>query len=108
MNYIGCALFGLFFLLMTAQTDGSSLHARMTQTLSWIHDWSPFSYLIMLVMLVAVAVSIGIMSVRPELEEESEDLIIEYRHEASGMEDSPIAAEECVQAGVSGISQVTD
>jgi hypothetical protein len=105
INYLGCALFGLFFLVMTGKTGG--LHTRLTQTLSWFHDWAPFSYFVILIMLVAVGVSLKLMSARPE-EKEPEDFIIEYRHEGSDTEDSPAAAEECVEAGVSEVIPAID
>lgn len=112
INYLGCTLFGVFFLVMTAKTGGSGLGARMADTLSWFHNWSPFSYLIVLAILAPVGVVIRLMSAQPELEKDPSDWVVEYRHEGSGTEDTPIAAEECVEAsvetGVSGINQVTD
>jgi len=67
MNYLGCLLFGLLFLAMTAQTH-SGLHTRLEQTLSWIRDWSPFSYLIILGMLISAVVAIKLVATWPEQE----------------------------------------
>ncbi len=75
------------FLVMTAQTTGS-LQARMTQTLTWIQGWAPFSYLIILIMLVSAVVSIKTMATWPEIVE-PEDPMAKYRRQAAGLEDLP-------------------
>ena len=50
MAYLGCILFGLFFLVMTAQQNGT-LQARIDGTFNWLHAWAPFSYLIILIVI---------------------------------------------------------
>ena len=80
MNYIGCALFALMFFVMTAQTSGS-IHDRLSQSMSWLHDWSPYSYLMILILVIAGIVSaMSTMSV-PE-REEPEDPMAKYRRQA--------------------------
>jgi NADH:ubiquinone oxidoreductase subunit 6 (subunit J) len=87
MAYIGCILFGLLFMVMTAQSTGS-LQARMAQTFAWIHGWAPFSYLIILIVIVAPVVSIKIMNSWPK-REEPEDPMAKYRRQAAeGLEEA--------------------
>lgn len=83
MAYIGCALFGLFFLVMTAQSNGS-LHDHMTQTLSWINGWAPFSYIIIVLMLVSGVIAMRTMLTWPE-QEQPEDPMAQLRHETAGV-----------------------
>jgi len=78
MAYIGCILFGLMFLVMTAKSTGS-LQARMDQTFAWINAWAPFSYLLILIVLVAPVVSVKIMNSWPK-HVEPEDPMAKYRH----------------------------
>jgi hypothetical protein len=81
MAYIGCILFGLIFVVMTAQSTGS-LQARVAHTFTWIHDWAPFSYLIILLLVAAPFVSMKIMNSWPK-REEPEDPMAKYRREAA-------------------------
>ncbi len=92
MNYIGCALFGVLFLVMTAQTNGS-LQARMGQVLAWIHGWAPFSYLIILIMVGSAVVSIKTMQTWPKTVV-PEDPMAKYRRQAAGLENAPGDAPE--------------
>jgi hypothetical protein len=78
MAYLGCILFGLIFLVMTAQSTGS-LQERLTQTVAWIHGWAPFSYVIILIVLVSPVVSIKIMNSWPK-RVEPENPMAKYRH----------------------------
>ena len=81
MAYIGCILFGLLFMVMTAQSTGS-LQARIAQTFAWIHGWAPFSYLIILIVILSPFVSIKIMHSWPK-RVEPEDAMAKYRREAA-------------------------
>jgi nucleoside recognition membrane protein YjiH len=81
MAYIGCILFGLFFLLMTAQQDGS-LTSRLDGTVKWIHGWAPFSYLIILIVLLSPVIMMKVMNSWPK-REEPEDPMAKYRREAA-------------------------
>jgi hypothetical protein len=84
MAYLGCILFGLIFVVMTAQSNGS-LAARMEHTVSWIHSWAPFSYLIILILVVSPFMMIKIMNTWPK-REEPEDIMAKYRREAAKAE----------------------
>jgi hypothetical protein len=84
VNYIGCALFALFFWILTAQTTGT-LQQRMMQTFRWIHGWAPFSYLIILVIFASGVISIKTMLTWPEYVE-PEDPMAKYRREAEGLQ----------------------
>jgi hypothetical protein len=68
MAYLGCILFGLMFMVMTAQSNGT-LAQRMEQTFSWIHGWAPFSYIIILLVLVSPVVMLKIINSWPKREE---------------------------------------
>jgi hypothetical protein len=81
MAYIGCILFGLMFLIMTAQQTGT-LGKRIESTLSWLHAWAPFSYIIILLVLLAPVASIKIMNSWPK-REEPEDPMAKYRRQAA-------------------------
>ncbi|HUB77753.1 MAG TPA: hypothetical protein VMB03_03100 [Bryobacteraceae bacterium] len=88
MAYLGCVLFGLFFLVMTAQQNGS-LQARIDGTLHWLHSWAPFSYLIIVMVLVAPMVMMKLMASWPE-RKEPEDPMAKYRREAAqGLTEGP-------------------
>jgi nucleoside recognition membrane protein YjiH len=88
MAYLGCILFGLFFLYMTSQQNGS-LQARIDGTMQWLHAWAPFSYLIILLVLVSPVVMMKIMNSWPK-REEPEDQMAKYRREAAqGMVEGP-------------------
>lgn len=78
MTYLGCALFGLIFLLMMAHGNGS-LAARVEHTFTWIHAWAPFSYVIILIVLISPAVSLKIIHSWPK-HEEPVDPMAKYRH----------------------------
>jgi hypothetical protein len=80
MAYIGCILFGLMFMVMTAQSTGS-LQARVEHTLTWLHAWAPFSYLIILLVIAAPFVSVKIMNSWPK-QVEPESPMAKYRREA--------------------------
>jgi len=77
MNYLACSLFGLSFLVMAAQTKGG-IHDRLMQSLSWLHDWSPYSYIMLLIILVSGVVSIVTMFSPGE---QQEDPTAEYRRQ---------------------------
>jgi len=81
MAYIGCILFGLIFVVMTAQSTGS-LQARVEHTMTWIHAWAPFSYLIILMLIAAPFVSMKIINSWPK-REEPEDPMAKYRRQAA-------------------------
>ena len=85
MGYVGCVLFGLIFILMTAVSNGT-LSARVEHTIAWIHAWAPFSYLLMVVLLAAPAVSLKIMNSWPK-HVEPEDPMARYRHADDVVED---------------------
>jgi len=95
MSYIGCFLFGAFFLVMTAQTSGSSLNARLNQTLSWIHGWAPFSYVLIVMMLAAGAFSLWSVVTWPKEERQDQ---AETQHTIVIQESDP--AEEAPAAPV--------
>ncbi len=65
MAYIGCILFGLMFVVMTAQSNGT-LQQRMDHTFAWIHGWAPFSYLIILLVLVSPLIMLKVMNSWPK------------------------------------------
>ena len=81
MAYIGCILFGLFFLTMTAQQDGT-LASRLEGTVKWLHAWAPFSYLIILIVILSPVIMMKVMNSRPK-REEPEDPMAKYRREAA-------------------------
>jgi hypothetical protein len=85
MAYLGCILFGLLFLVMTAQSSGS-LGARVTQTLTWFHAWAPFSYIIILIVLISPVACMKIMRSWPK-HEEPENPMAKYRHADDVAED---------------------
>jgi len=60
MAYIGCLLFGLVFVVMSAKSTGA-LGAKVDQTLVWLHAWAPFSYLLLVIILAAPVASFKIM-----------------------------------------------
>jgi NADH:ubiquinone oxidoreductase subunit 6 (subunit J) len=81
MAYVGCILFALVFLVISTQQTGS-LQERMGQTVHWIHSWAPFSYLIILIVLVAPVVMMKMMNSWPK-REEPEDPMAKYRRQAA-------------------------
>jgi hypothetical protein len=85
MAYLGCILFGLIFLVITAGSTGS-LQERVGQTIAWIHAWAPFSYLIILILLLSPMVSLKIMHSWPK-RVEPEDPMAKYRHRDDVLED---------------------
>ena len=85
MAYIGCILFGLMFMVMTAQSNGT-LQQRMDHTFSWLHSWAPFSYLLILIVLVSPVVMMKVMNSWPK-REEPEDPMAKYRHSAADVVD---------------------
>ena len=87
MAYIGCALFGLIFLVMTAEANGS-LQARVAHTVSWIHGWAPFSYLLILILVLSPAISMQIVARWPKYVE-PEDPMAKYRRQARGLDAVP-------------------
>jgi hypothetical protein len=78
MAYVGCILFGLIFMVITAKSNGA-MGARVNQTLVWLHAWAPFSYILLLIVLAAPVVSFKIMHSWPK-HEEPEDPMARYRH----------------------------
>ena len=50
MAYLGCVLFGLIFVVMSAKSNGA-LGTKMADTMAWMQGWAPFSYLLLLVLL---------------------------------------------------------
>jgi hypothetical protein len=81
MAYIGCILFGLIFVAMNAMATGS-LQARLEQTMAWIHGWAPFSYIIILLILLSPLLMLKIMNSWPK-RVEPEDPMAKYRREAA-------------------------
>ena len=81
MAYIGCILFGLFFLTMTAQQNGT-LASRLDSTVKWIHGLAPFSYLIILIVILSPVIMMKVMNSWPK-REEPEDPMAKYRREAA-------------------------
>jgi len=85
LAYIGCALFGLIFLLMTAHANGA-MGSRVSAMLDWLHGWAPFSYLILGMLLLAPIACIKVMHSWPK-RKEPEDPMAKYRHATDVMED---------------------
>ena len=81
MAYVGCILFGLMFLVMTAQQNGT-LASRLEGTLKWIHSWAPFSYLIILIVILSPVIMMKVMNSWPK-REEPEDPMAKYRRQAA-------------------------
>ena len=87
MAYIGCILFGLFFLVMSSQQNGS-LQARIEGTALWLHAWAPFSYVIIALVLISPVIMMKIMNSWPK-REEPVDPMAKYRKEAAqGLEEA--------------------
>ena len=87
MAYLGCVLFGLFFLVMTSQQNGT-LQARIDGTFNWLHAWAPFSYLIILIVIASPIVMMKLMASWPA-RKEPEDPMRKLRREASaGLEEA--------------------
>jgi hypothetical protein len=85
MAYLGCILFALMFVVMQSQANGS-LAARMSQTFAWLHDWAPFSYLIILIIVAAPAVAVKIINSWPK-REEPENPMAKYKNATDVVED---------------------
>ena len=85
MAFLGCILFGLIFVLMSAQNNGT-LGERMNQTFTWIHAWAPFSYILIALILIAPIVSMKIIASWPK-HVEPEDPMRKYRHGEDVVED---------------------
>jgi hypothetical protein len=85
MAYIGCILFGLMFVIMAAQSDGS-LQQRIDHTFAWIHGWAPFSYLIILLILISPVIMLKVMNSWPK-RVEPENPMAKYRHPNDVVED---------------------
>jgi hypothetical protein len=84
--YLGCALFGLIFLLLSAKSGGI-LATRTGQTVDWMRERAPYSYLILVVLVLAALACIHIMYSWPK-HKEPEDPMARYRHAADDvMED---------------------
>ena len=83
--YLGCVLFGLIFVAMSAKSTGG-LGAQVNQTLAWVHAWAPYSYLLIFIVLAAPVVSFKIMHSWPK-REEPVDPMARYRHGDDVMED---------------------
>ena len=81
MAYLGCILFGLLFVVMTAQSDGT-LQQRLDHTFSWIQHWAPFSYMLIALLLAAPVAMVKVMNSWPK-REEPEDPMAKYRRSAS-------------------------
>ena len=85
MAYLGCVSFGLIFLMMSAKSSGA-MGERVDRTLTWLHAWAPFSYLLLLILLAAPVVSFKIMHSWPK-HVEPEDPMARYRHGDDVQED---------------------
>ena len=71
---------------MTSSATGA-LGARVNATLAWMHAWAPFSYILLLIMLVAPIVSLKLIQSWPKYVE-PEDPMARYRHGEDVLEDS--------------------
>jgi hypothetical protein len=85
MAYVGCILFGLFFLVMTTQQNGT-LQARIDGTFTWLHAWAPFSYLIILIVIASPIIMMRIMASWPEHKEPDDPMRKLRREAAAGLE----------------------
>jgi len=85
IGYIGCVLFGLSFLVISAKSSGA-LGAKMDTTVQWIQNCAPYSYVILLILLVAPLVSMQLMRSWP-MHVEPEDPMARYRHGDDVVED---------------------
>ncbi len=88
MAYIGCILFGLFFLVMSAQQSGT-LQARIEATMTWLHAWAPFSYIIILIVLISPG-------------RDDEDYGVVARAQGAGRPDGEVSPGSGAAAGRSG------
>jgi len=87
MAYIGCVLFALIFLLMSAVETGS-LQERMAHTLDWIHRWAPYSYVVIAIVVLAPMLMVRVMHSWPA-RKEPEDPMAKYRRQAAqGLEEA--------------------
>jgi hypothetical protein len=85
MAYLGCILFGLIFVVLSSKSTGA-LGAHVDQTLAWMHAWAPYSYILLVIVLVAPVVSLKIMHSWPKLEE-PDDPMARYRHGEDVLDD---------------------
>ncbi len=85
ITYIGIALFGLIFFVLTANQKGA-IGDKMSATMQWIQAWAPYSYILLLVLLLAPLVSIQIVRCWPE-HKEPEDPMRRYRTGEDVVED---------------------
>jgi hypothetical protein len=79
MAYIGCILFGLIFVLMSAISNGT-LQERIDNTFGWIHGWAPFSYIIILLLVASPFAMVQIMNSWPK-RQDPEDPMAKMRRE---------------------------
>jgi hypothetical protein len=85
MAYIGCVLFALMFWVLAGNANGT-LPARLHHTAAWIHAWAPFSYLLILIVMVAPFASVKLMHSWPK-RVEPEDPMAKYRHGDDAVDD---------------------
>lgn len=85
MAYIGCALFGLMFLVMMSQANGSFAE-RMGQSAAWLHGWAPYSYILIALFLAVPGLVMFIIHSWPK-HKEPEDPMAKYRHGHDVIED---------------------
>jgi hypothetical protein len=91
MSYIGLFLFGIFFLVMTAQATGSGLNVHLKESLLWLHAWAPFSYGIIVMILGAGVASIYSVLTWPK--EDRKDAKPDFCRKTIVMEESAPPAE---------------
>jgi len=68
MNYLGCILFSLFFIGVSAKTVGTGLNRRLAESLTWLQECAPFSYLGIVVIVGCGVVAIWMLMTWPEEE----------------------------------------
>jgi hypothetical protein len=86
MAYVGCILFALIFVMMTAVSNGT-LQARIDHTFSWIQSWAPFSYILILILIASPFAMVHIMNSWPT-RKDPEDPMAKLRREArQGLEE---------------------
>jgi hypothetical protein len=79
MGYLGCLLFGLFFLLI-APGSREALAAKVGVSTEWIHIWAPFSYVLIGLLLMGPFVGIAVLKCAPKIEE-PENPLAKYKRE---------------------------
>jgi hypothetical protein len=85
MTYVGLALFVVVFLLLAPTTRGALL-SHLGMTMEWARAWAPFSYILILAVLVSPFVAYIIMRSWPEVKE-PEDPLARYRRGDDVLED---------------------